>query len=656
VAASEVTERAGAGFAALRVRRRSLIAAVAAAALAPAAAGAQTPPPAAPNAGVLTPPNGMFAATIADPNAALLQPSLLQGNPATLPRFRRGQSAQDQAPPTGTFTAPAPSRIGATPVYGSPPAFGAGNSGFDSDNLSKRKKKALKDKAPPPPGPGVTVPETTFEPLTTTTQFNAAPPQPSKAPPPEVLSPQQPQIYPAKAQKRPGAALPDVVQPLPISNPPPEIHPLSSANRPGATTPIPPQLDTDAVSTPGPGTPALNSLPLGAPPTRPLPLAATDPYAPLGIRGGSFMFFPAVELSAGYATNPTAVPGGAPSPYFIVAPELQVASLWSRHSLTANITSSYIDYTNGSFQPSPNRPYLNSKIDGRIDVTRDTQILLQQRVLVSTDNPGSPNIGAGLATLPIDTTVGGTLGVAQQFSRLSVAVKGTVDRLSYQNSTLTDGSTASNADRDLNQYGGVARIGYELNPGFKPFTEIQADSRIYDQLINAGGNERNSNGVSAKVGATLDMFGSLTGEMAIGYIERKYFEDATLPKIAGVTLDGSLLWQATALTSAKLTASSVVNETTLTDVSGELSRDINLQVDHALRRWLIGTMKFGYGQDDYVGSPRVDNRYFVSAGITYKLNREMQLKGEVRKDWLNSSQPGASYQSTSFLAGLRLQR
>src|SRR5580704_17876171 len=114
--------------------RRSLIAAaVAATALAPVAGRAQAPPQQqAPNAGVLTPSSGMLAAAIPDPNAALLQPSLL-GNPAKPPRFRRpGDVAQDQVPTTGQFTAP--SRIGATPVYGSPAGFGAGDTGYDSSN------------------------------------------------------------------------------------------------------------------------------------------------------------------------------------------------------------------------------------------------------------------------------------------------------------------------------------------------------------------------------------------------------------------------------------------------------------------------------------------------------------------------------------------
>jgi hypothetical protein len=112
----------------------------------------------------------------------------------------------------------------------------------------------------------------------------------------------------------------------------------------------------------------------------------------------------------------------------------------------------------------------------------------------------------------------------------------------------------------------------------------------------------------------------------------------------------------TALTTAKLTTTSVINESIAENASGTLSRDVSLQVDHALRRWLIGTAILGYGQDDYVGINRLDNRYFASLGFTYKFNRMMQLHGVLREDWLTSNVSGVAYNATSVLVGLRLQR
>ena len=71
-----------------------------------------------------------------------------------------------------------------------------------------------------------------------------------------------------------------------------------------------------------------------------------------------------------------------------------------------------------------------------------------------------------------------------------MSLKGTFDRVQYQNSTLTDGETASNADRDLNQYAGIARVGFDLDAGVKPFVEVQQDARVYDQQFDSGGQQR----------------------------------------------------------------------------------------------------------------------------------------------------------------------
>lgn len=593
-----------------------------------------------------------FAQTpLFDSSTDLLAPPP-QSDQNNAPRFRRSNQNAPLEPPPGLFTAP--SRIGATPIYGSPPAFGAGNTGFDSTNTGRRKRVKP---APSGAAPAQAQPDSTFAPVPALSgAAAAAKPAPPVAAAPDAAAPPAATVEPLKAANRPGAVIAPPAEPLPVSNPPAAVYPEAAAKRPGATLPIPPPLLFEPSSNgPLPGAPPLNTLPLGTAALRPLPMAAGDPYAALGMRAGSFLLYPAIELSTGYDTNPGHVPGGAASPFFVVAPELQVRSDWDRHSLTANIVGTYTDYTNNAFSPSLNRPYLNGAIDGRIDVLRDTQVLLEERVLVSTDNPGSPNLVAGLAKLPIFTTYGTTLGLAQEFNRFQITVKGTFDRSVYDNSLLTDGESFSNADRDFNQYGGIARFAYELNPGFKPFVEFDADGRIHDEEFDRSGLQRNSTGLSGKAGADIDLFGSLTGEMAFGYMERTY-KDPTLPNIGGVVADGALIWQATPLTTAKLTAVSTINESVVAGTSGSFSRDVNLQVDHAFLWWLIGTAQAGYGRDQYVGLGRTDNRYFVSSSLTYKLNREVQLKGTLRQDWLTSNATGVAYAATSFLAGVRLQR
>ncbi|HEY6022664.1 MAG TPA: outer membrane beta-barrel protein [Pseudolabrys sp.] len=379
-----------------------------------------------------------------------------------------------------------------------------------------------------------------------------------------------------------------------------------------------------------------------------------DPYLPLGIRAGAFDLYPAVELIGGYDTNPERGPNGGGARFYSIAPELRAQSNWSRHELKADLRGSYTGYRPDEV-PSLSRPYFNGKVDGRVDVTHDTRIDLGGRLLVSTDNPGSPNLQADLAKLPIFVTGGGTIGLGQRLNRFDVSIKGDVSRTIYQNSTLTDGSTASNDDRNFDQYSGTLRGAYELSPGLTPFVEVGADTRVHDLNADFSGFQRNSKGLVAQAGAKFELTRQFTGEAALGYTQREY-EDPRLANISGLIGNASLLWSASALTKVKVTAASSIGESTIPDVSGVLYRDVGFQIDHSFRRWLIGSLKFGFGIDDYVGLDRIDKRYSAGLGMTYKLNRSVQVKGEFRQDWLRSNAAGADYMASVFMLGLRLQR
>ena len=134
----------------------------------------------------------------------------------------------------------------------------------------------------------------------------------------------------------------------------------------------------------------------------------------------------------GYDSNPgrTFVEKG--SPFYVVAPELLVVSDWERHALVADLRGSFTGYTNtfppvnGVVSSAPtdvDQPDFFGHIDGRLDVTRDTHLLGQARLRLTTDNPGSPNVQAGLAKYPVYADIGGTVGVDQNFNRLQVSAR-----------------------------------------------------------------------------------------------------------------------------------------------------------------------------------------------------------------------------------------
>jgi hypothetical protein len=423
---------------------------------------------------------------------------------------------------------------------------------------------------------------------------------------------------------------------------------------PVATVPIapvqrlrspPPALSTAV--TPGPITP------VAAPPlTRPKPKPPElDPYAPLGIRVGAFMLRPAIEITGGYDSNPPRSSKPEGSPLYVIAPELLVKSDWERHEFRATLRGNYTGYPE---LPSLDRPSFESILDGRIDVTHQTRIELQGRYQVATDTPGSPNFQADVAKPTLYTNVGGTVAAFHRFNRLEIGAKVSADRTRYEESELTDGTTVNNRDRDFSALAVELRGSYELTPGVKPFVAVTSDRRVYDLAVDSFGVQRDSRGLTPRIGTTFELTRQLTGDVSVGYLQRTY-EDPKLDNLSGIIADASLIWSATALTKATFTIRSTVYESTDPDVSGVLARDFRVQLDHSFREWLIGTLKFGYGHDEYVGTTRVDQRLSAAVGLTYKMNRNVQWKGEIRREQRSSNVADEGYTANIFLLGLRLQ-
>lgn len=518
-------------------------------------------------------------------------------SPQDLPLRRTAQStADDRSGGPRDPNAPASSRIGSIPSWSQPAASGASASGYDSLNRKRQKQKFYPgQRKPKVTGPG--------------------------NPPPAASSP-DPRLPPPKLPQPPSA----------------------TAHR----TPLPP-----AAAGTVPGQPYRRQLKID-----------NDPFGAVGDYFGSFLVKTAVEFMGGYDSNPgrTFVPRG--SPFYVVAPELLVVSDWERHALVADLRGSFTGYSetftnpNGVVSTAPtnvDRPDFTGHVDGRLDVSRDTRLLGQLRLRVATDNPGSPNIQAGLARYPVYTTLGGTFGIDQNFNRLQVSAGATIDSTTYQNSLLTDGSTASNDDRNFNAYGGIGRISYDLMPGLKPFGEIQADTRIHELKLDRAGYARDSDGGYIKAGTSFEFTRLLTGEASIGWAERSYV-DPRLNRLQGLLTSASLVWAATPLTTAKFISDTTIGETTLPGVSGVLTHLYTFEVDHDFRRWLTAVGKFSFGTAAYQGDARFDHLYSISGDLIYKLNRDLWVKATVRRDILDSNQPGSSSASTVVMLGVRLQR
>jgi hypothetical protein len=391
---------------------------------------------------------------------------------------------------------------------------------------------------------------------------------------------------------------------------------------------------------------AVRSQPVSRWTVDPGPVAAVpvNPYEPIGIAAGSFLFKPALEISTGYDSNPARQPGGAGSPVVVVAPELTIRSQFERHQLNADLRATYTEDTNVR---TASHPTADLKVDGRYDLTDTTQIGAEAHYAVD------QILTAGFVKQPLATTIGGTGGITQKLGPAEIAVRGSFDRILFSNALMTDNHFVDTRDRNYVQPGAQVRVSYALTPHVSPFVDVSIDRRVHDLPVDFNGIARDSSGITGRAGVAVNI-GPLIGDVSVGYLERR-FDNPNLQNIGGVVADATLAWAAMEGTTFVLVVRSQESETPTPGISGILSRDAIVQVDHQFEPWLTGSLRGGYGADQFFGTSRVDQRFFVGAGGVYKISRMVQLKSDVRAGWTFSNFPANDFMDIAGLFGVRLQ-
>ncbi len=402
--------------------------------------------------------------------------------------------------------------------------------------------------------------------------------------------------------------------------------------------------------------PAVAGLP---PPTDPPPprrrraAAEEDPYAPLGLRLGSVTLRPAITNSVGYDTNPQRISGATRngSVFSRHEGELAVQSDWNVHELKGTLRGGYSRYVRDS---DASRPDAAGTLDLRLDATRDTRILLESRLNLDTQRPGSPDLTASVKGRPQIYQYGASAGVTHDINRLQLTLRGSVDRSDYEDAKLSSGAILSQKDRNQTQYGLRARAAYELTPGIKPFVQGEIDTRQFDESRDSSGYARSSQGLTGRVGSTIEISRQLTGEVSAGYQDRAY-DDDRLKNLRGLIGDAAILWSPTPLTTVTLRGTSELGDTTIAGSSGTTARRATLEVAHALRRNLTVTGFANFGRTEYDGQGLREDSTSVGARVEYKLTRTFSVRASFTHERLNSTAQGSDYTANVAQVGLRVQ-
>lgn len=379
-----------------------------------------------------------------------------------------------------------------------------------------------------------------------------------------------------------------------------------------------------------------------------------DPYAPLGLRRGSFILRPSIEAAFGADSNVNRTPGSAiSSAYTRLKPEFLGTSNWSRHQLTFRLGAERHDYFTGDLEA---RNDLDAEIKSRIDIRRGTELELGASYTLRQDSDALATSGLPFSATgrPQVQTYEANTALSQQFGRMGLRLRGEIAERDFGATSVSGGSSISNDDRDVTDMLLALRTSYEWTPALRPFVESEYNRHDYDIPIDGGGFEKGSDGFTGRAGVMFDFGPLLSGEVALGILYQTPFEPVA-SNYTGVTFDGNLNWSPTPLTTVRFAASTMILDDALVGAIGGVQHDASIKVEHALRRNVLLTSSLGYGLDNYEGIARTDNRVRASLSAAWKVNRNAELQTKLEHGSLFSSLPGEDVSGTLYEVGIKLQ-
>lgn len=347
-----------------------------------------------------------------------------------------------------------------------------------------------------------------------------------------------------------------------------------------------------------------------------------EPYDPVGIKVGSFVLFPELDLGTSYYSNVFHAPSAKSDVAFDVVPSARLVSNWSRHALEFNATG-LLNFYN-QYQTEDDRDY-QLEARGRLDITSRANIqALISREQSFEDRSALDASSVGTRAKIIEDQAEAAYN--QRFNRLSLQFRGSVADYAY-GSTEDDDVVTNNEDRDYTEYEEASRVMWELKPSLSPFVEVAVNHRDYSEAAQSDGINRTSNGQRYRAGVSFGNNGEIVrGEISLGYgIQTP--DDPRLHPLDGLLIDANATWRITPLTSILFNAATDVSETTTSGVGGAFYHYASIEIRHELRSYLVASAGLIYSNQNSQDGVINDNEFRETLGLEYYADRNTVLYG-----------------------------
>ncbi|HLF30211.1 MAG TPA: outer membrane beta-barrel protein [Xanthomonadales bacterium] len=369
-------------------------------------------------------------------------------------------------------------------------------------------------------------------------------------------------------------------------------------------------------------------------------------YKPLGIRAGSFMLHPGVQLAVEYTDNVFFTENDTKSDVvYHIRPYITAQSTWSRHSLNVRLAADIGRY--GDYGQQDYEDYFFD-ISGKVDVKNRSYMSYGLNYMDLHEDRSTRDAEQGFEPTRYKL-YGGNIGYDHSFNRLSLGASYTHQWLDYNDSISDSGEIINNQDRDHDEGSLFFRAGYQFKTDMQAFATYAPYKVKYDQELDSDGRDRSGDGYTATGGLTFTVTGKLNGDVSAAYHDRSY-DDPNLPEVDGWAMGAGLQWNPTYLTSIYGRIDSSIEETTSQYSSGYLRTLYSMRVDHELRRNLQLNAFVSYSDNDYTLVPDAppearsyDKVWRSGVGASWFINRFMYLNASYDWEQVKTDAPDDDY-------------
>jgi hypothetical protein len=385
---------------------------------------------------------------------------------------------------------------------------------------------------------------------------------------------------------------------------------------------------------------------------RPARLARFEPYDPIGIRKGTWIFFPETELSVGRTSNLFRSPVKEGAGFFEIQPTVRAVTNWRIHAI--ELKASAHNSFHPGFTGENDRAY-SFEARSRYDFSKRTNIESLVSHARDQESRSSPDSLDAESMRPDYLTTRSAIALNHRFNRLSVQLRGAVADTDFQSVRNNDGSVSSNDEKDLLTRSAAIRATWEFKPTLFAFTEVSVNDHKY-RVAPSDGISRDSTGQRFLTGVSFGNAGKTwRGEIGVGYGRQKQ-DDRRLIDVDGIILDANLGWRINELSSLLLLANTDFGSSVTTGQSGSVARLFGIEGRHAFQRHLIGTASLKQTTTTYGGIDLVEKETTGEVGLEYFLNRSTTVFGRFSHLMFDTNVGGGDYNVDTVRVGMRIRQ